>query len=378
VNQTLHASRAARLASFDPADFPMPTGHEEEWRFTPISQLAPLLSGPFGGQVAGQVLGTGSQWDCFTEGESPSKTSRGPAPADRAAAIAWVAAEQAEVWTVRGRAGGETAQFKVQAAAGLGAHHWVVCLEAGARAGIVLDVFGQGDLTQTVEIEVGPGAHLDLVTVQELGPTSVHHAAHRATVGQDGQLRHTLVSVGAAVSRTTVQAELAGPGGNIELFGLNLTGAGQHHEAQLFVDHVASNCRSRATYFGALLENGARSVWIGDVLIRSQAHGTNSYEENRNLVLAKGATADAVPNLEIETGQIEGAGHAAATGRFDEQQLFYLMSRGIDANTARSMVVHAFFAQLINQIGTGPLQARLTRLAESKLLALAGPEGDQS
>ena len=376
MSQVLHASHATRPASFDPAAFPMPTGQEEEWRFTPLGQLAPLLSGPFDGQVAGQALGIGSQWDCFTEGALAPKTDRGLAPTDRAAVMAWAAAKQTEVWTVRGDAEGEVAQYTVQAKAGLGAHHWVVRVEAGARAGIVLNLQGQGDLSQTVEIEVGAGATLDLVTIQELGPDSLHHAAHRATIGPGGHLRHTLVSAGAAVSRATVQTELAGPGGNLELFGLNLTGAGQHHEAQLFIDHVASNCRSRATYKGALLEAGARSVWIGDVLIRPQAHGTDSYEENRNLILARGATADAVPNLEIETGQIEGAGHAAATGRFDTQQMFYLMSRGIDAVAARSMVVHAFFAQLINQIGTGPVQARLTQLAESKLMALSGPEGD--
>ena len=356
----------------------MPTGLEEEWRFTPMGHLAPLLSGRLDGPVSvalpDAVPGLSNQ-----RVTKPSPlVGVAPPPSDRAAAQAWAAANQADVVTLSGQASGELLAITVEATDTPGAHHLVVRLEAGVRAGIVLNVIGRGNLSQTVEVAVGPGAALDLVTVQELAAGSVHHGAHRATVQADGRLRHTLVSVGAGLSRTTVQAELAGQGGQLELFGLNLTGAGQHHEAQLFIDHAASQCRSRATYKGALLEAGARSVWVGDVLIRAGAHGTDTYEENRNLVLAKGTQADAVPNLEIETGQIEGAGHAATTGRFDQQQLFYLMSRGIDPTTARSMVVRAFFAELIGRIGLAPLQSRLIEIADTKLLAHTGLEGGPS
>ena len=84
------------------------------------------------------------------------------------------------------------------------------------------------------------------------------------------------------------------------------------------------------------------AVWVGDVLIRKEAEGTDTYEANRNLVLTDGARADSVPNLEIETGLIEGAGHASATGRFDDEHLFYLMARGIPEDVARRLVVRGF------------------------------------
>jgi Fe-S cluster assembly protein SufD len=108
-------------------------------------------------------------------------------------------------------------------------------------------------------------------------------------------------------------------------------------------------------------------VWIGDVLIRAAAEGTDTYELNRNLVLTDGARADSVPNLEIETGEIVGAGHASATGRFDDEQLFYLQSRGIPAEEARRLVVRGFFADIINQIGIPAVQARLLAQVEKEL-----------
>jgi Fe-S cluster assembly protein SufD len=106
---------------------------------------------------------------------------------------------------------------------------------------------------------------------------------------------------------------------------------------------------------------------VGDVLIRADADGTDTYELNRNLLLTPESRADSVPNLEIETGEIVGAGHASATGRFDDEQLFYLQSRGIPADEARRMVVRGFFADVINQIGVDALEERLLAAVEAEL-----------
>ena len=111
--------------------------------------------------------------------------------------------------------------------------------------------------------------------------------------------------------------------------------------AALPQQRASTRARCRAT--------GAHTVWIGDVLIRAAAEGTDTYELNRNLVLTDGARADSVPNLEIETGEIVGAGHASATGRFDDEQLFYLQSRGIPEDEARRLVVRGFFADVISR-----------------------------
>jgi Fe-S cluster assembly protein SufD len=113
-------------------------------------------------------------------------------------------------------------------------------------------------------------------------------------------------------------------------------------------------------------------VWIGNVLIRKEAQGIQTFEQNDNLVLTDGAMADSVPNLEIETGDIEGAGHASTTGRFDDQHLFYLQSRGIPAEEARRLVVHGFFNDIIRRIGVPSLQERLTASIEDELAEHVG------
>ena len=158
-----------------------------------------------------------------------------------------------------------------------------------------------------------------------------------------------------------------GPGGDADLLGVYFADAGQHLEHRLFVDHAAPHCKSRVTYKGALQGEGAHTVWIGDVLIRAAAEGTDTYELNRNLVLTDGARADSVPNLEIETGEIIGAGHASATGRFDDEQLFYLQSRGIPEDEARRLVVRGFFADLVQRIGVPDLENRLIDAIEREL-----------
>ena len=108
-------------------------------------------------------------------------------------------------------------------------------------------------------------------------------------------------------------------------------------------------------------------MWVGDVLIRAAATGTDTFEVNRNLVLTDGARADSVPNLEIETGVIEGAGHASAAGRFDETQLFYLMARGISETEARRLIVRGFLNEIIQKIGIGDVEDELTAVMEDEL-----------
>jgi Fe-S cluster assembly protein SufD len=161
--------------------------------------------------------------------------------------------------------------------------------------------------------------------------------------------------------------EYAGPGGDAELLGLYFADEGQHLEHRLFADHTAPKTKSHVLYKGALQGQGAHTVWIGNVLIRKVAEGIETYEENRNLVLSDGCQADSVPNLEIETGEIEGAGHASATARFDDEQLFYLRSRGVSEKESRRLVVHGFFNDLIRKVGIPSIEAQLLETVEAEL-----------
>jgi Fe-S cluster assembly protein SufD len=191
-------------------------------------------------------------------------------------------------------------------------------------------------------------------------------------VGRDATFKQVVVTLGGDLVRLVNNVQYAGPGGSADLFGVYFADETQHQEHRLWVDHAVPNCRSNVLYKGALQGEDARTVWIGDVRIRPAATGTDTYELNRNLVLTDGARADSVPNLEIETGEIVGAGHASATGRFDDEQLFYLQARGIPEIEARRLVVRGFFVQLIQRIGVPSVEERLMASIEAELASSVG------
>jgi Fe-S cluster assembly protein SufD len=175
------------------------------------------------------------------------------------------------------------------------------------------------------------------------------------------------VTLGGNLVRILPSVNYQASGGAAELIGLYFAAAGQHAEHRLFVDHSVDNCRSNVVYKGAVDGQGAHTVWIGDVLIRANAIGTDTYEINRNLILSDGGRADSVPNLEIETGEIIGAGHASTTGRFDDEQLFYLMSRGISEDEARKLVMRGFFEDLLTLINVPSINERVRAAIEDRI-----------
>lgn len=365
-------SRAERVTSFDLADIPVPTGREEEWRFSPVARLQPLFSEKIEGHgVLTTVVGA-PEVTVEIVGRDDERLGTSGRPGDRAAVTAWNSFTEATVVTIPAETVASAAtSIRVEGIEGQGdvptANHLVIRAERHAEAVVVIDHVGDALLNQTVEIDIADGAHLTVVSVQDWAHGAVHASSHRARLGRDARLKHVVVTFGGDVVRITPDAEFAGEGGEVEMLGLYFADNGQHQEHRLFVDHAVPRCKSRVTYKGALQGAGAHTVWVGDVLIRANAEGTDTYELNRNLVLTDGARADSVPNLEIETGEIEGAGHASTTGRFDDEQLFYLQARGIPEADARRLVVRGFFAELITDIGVPEVEERLLASIDAEL-----------
>jgi len=354
------------------ADFAVPTGREEEWRFTPMRRLAGLHDGTAaGGGTVVVDVDAPPEVSVETVGRDDSRLRQVGAPIDRAAAAAYSSFEKATVLTI----GPEVRPSRptVVTVTGKGGPgqaaygHTVVDVKAFAEAVVVLDHRGSAAYADNVEYLLGDGASLTVVSVQDWDDDAVHLSHHVARIGRDARLKHVAVTFGGDVVRLFPRVSYAGPGGDAELLGLFFADAGQHLEHRLFVDHNVGHCRSDVTYKGALQGDGAHTVWVGDVLIRAEAEGTDTYELNRNLVLTDGARADSVPNLEIETGEVAGAGHASATGRFDDEQLFYLQSRGIPEDEARRLVVRGFFADLVGRIGVPEVADRLLDAVEREL-----------
>ncbi|MFF9364852.1 Fe-S cluster assembly protein SufD [Streptomyces griseoluteus] len=366
------ATRMSAPPSYDVADFPVPHGREEEWRFTPLERLRGLHDGTAVATGEGLKVVVEAPEGVTVEnvGRDDVRLGKAGTPVDRVAAQAYSAFEQASVVTVpKETVLTEPIRIAVHGEGGTAFGHQVIELGAFAEALVVIDHTGDAVLAANVDYVLGDGAKLTVVSVQDWDDKAVHVAQHNALVGRDASFKSVVVTFGGDVVRLHPRVSYAGPGGEAELFGLYFTDAGQHQEHRLLVDHNTPHCRSHVVYKGALQGEGAHAVWIGDVLIEAKAEGTDTYEMNRNLVLTDGSRVDSVPNLEIETGEIVGAGHASTTGRFDDEQLFYLMARGIPEHEARRLVVRGFFAELVQQIGVPDIEERLLVKIEEELEA---------
>ncbi|GAC1495806.1 MAG: Fe-S cluster assembly protein SufD [Pseudarthrobacter sp.] len=363
------SSRAGRLTSYNVADFKPLTGLEEDWRFTPLKRLRGLHSDVLSGPAPSVTVSGPEQVRVETVARDDKRIGSAGVPEDRVSANAWENFTEATVLTVPAEfeADSEITVVIEGTSMDAAAQHLVIVAQKFSKSVVVLDHRGSAVVSENIEIVVEDGANLTVVSIQEWNEDAVHASSQQARIGRDAKLKHVVVSLGGDLVRVTPSARFTAPGGEAEMFGLYFADAGQHLEQRLFVDHAVPNCTSNVLYKGALQGRNAHAVWVGDVLIRKEAEGTDSYEANRNLLLTDGARADSVPNLEIETGLIKGAGHASATGRLDDEHLFYLMARGIPEDAARRLVVRGFLHEIIQQIKVPALEERLTEAVEREL-----------
>ena len=358
------------------SDHAVPTGREEEWRFTPLARLQGLhtatLSLDGGIDVATRVEGGFHAEHVAGDDARVGKTF---VPTDIVAAQAIAASDGVTVLSLPKESTG-TAHVVITGRGLPAAHHIVIEFGPFSDGTVLLEHRGCAVFVGTVELRVGDGAKAKVASYQAWDRNAVHVGTHAAQLGRDATLQMGHVTLGGDVVRMNPTVSYAAPGGDAELLGLYFAEAGQHLEHRMFVDHDTPHCRSSVLYKGALQGDGAHTVWIGDVLVRANAIGTDTYEVNRNLVLSDGARADSVPNLELETGEIVGAGHASATGRFDDEQLFYLQARGIPEDVARLLVVRGFFADVLSRLGLADLTREVMKQVDVRL-GVDGGEGEQ-
>jgi len=369
------ASHLHPVPSYDLADHPKPAGREEIWRFTPLKRLRGILDG--------EASDGHLKWDtAVPAGVTITEISTGEAaalgetrPADRPSALAVAnggGAVLVDVLAETELAEPLIIRLSGASAADLVWGHVVVRIGMHAKAQVVFEHTGSTRYSAFTSVLVGDNAQLDLVSLQLWDDDAVHLGQVGVRVGRDARVRSFQASLGGDLVRVVENVEYDGPGGEVEMYGLYFVDAGQHIEHRLFIDHNQPHTKSNCVYKGGLQGQGAHSVWVGDVLIRKAAEGIETFETNRNLVLTDGCRADSVPNLEIETGEIVGAGHASATGRFDDEQLFYLQSRGVSEDEARRLVVHGFFVDIIKKLGIAEVEERLLAAVEAELAQTVG------
>ena len=362
-------TRSERLKSTKLDDFEQISTREEQWRYITADRLGGLDQDSldeFSGDIEAKLAdGVESSWI-----DSDHKLfGAAGIPEDRVAAAGWEAAKAAYLVSIPSSATNSAqSTFTITSiSADPAALHIIVEAKKGSDAVVVIDHRGDATLSENIEFVIEDEAKLTVVSIQDWNADSIHNGAQYALLGRNSTFKHVMVTLGGKVVRMTPSAYFGAAGGDAALYGLYFADAGQYLEHRIFVDHSAPNCKSRVTYKGALQGSKAHTVWVGDVLIRAAAEGTDTYELNRNLLLTDGARADSVPNLEIETGQIHGAGHASASGRFDDEQLFYLQARGLSELEARRLVVRGFLMEVVQQIGVPELEERLAASIEDEL-----------
>jgi Fe-S cluster assembly protein SufD len=378
---TPHNTKGDVYASFDVEDFPVPAGRAEEWRFISLRRIRGLHNGKFAEAVEQDVrvdvpASAAGAVTVETLDKGDERLGRAGAPTDRVAAQAWTSMTSATyidvaknevvsepiAVTVTGRGEGVTS---------FGAT--VVNVADGAEAIVSVRYLGTGTHADNLEFVVGDNARLTVIVDAAWDKGAVHLSGQHVLLGRDATLRYNAATFGGDVVRMVPRVKFTGPGGDAELLGVYFADDGQYFENRLLVDHSFPNCRSNVMYKGALQgepgsgKTDARTAWVGDVLIRAAASGTDTYELNRNLLLTEGARADSVPNLEIETGEIAGAGHAATVGRFDDEQVFYLMARGIPEPEARRLIIRGFFSEVINRIPVESIRDELEQRVTDEL-----------
>ncbi|WP_297454559.1 Fe-S cluster assembly protein SufD [uncultured Corynebacterium sp.] len=383
-NQAAHSRRVLAnkgdvFSSFNVEDFAVPHGKDEEWKFAPLRKLRGLHNGTATDPVAASIAVETADQDGIAVDvvkRDDERLGRAGAPTDRVAAQAYSNFDDAHIVTfAKNSVSKEPVVIDIDGPGEdkVSYGHIVVDVQSHAEAVCVINYRGSGTFADNIEFVVGDGAKLSVVTMVNWNEDAVHGSAHHIRVGRDATLRHTVATFGGEVVRIVPRVAFTAPGGDVDLLGVYFADAGQYFENRMLVDHAVPNCRSNVMYKGALqgepnvAHREARTAWVGDVLIRAEATGTDTYELNRNLLLTEGARADAVPNLEIETGEIAGAGHAATVGRFDEEQLFYLLSRGIPEMAARRLVVRGFFSEVINLIPVESVREKLEQLVDEEL-----------
>ncbi|NBU93591.1 MAG: Fe-S cluster assembly protein SufD [Actinobacteria bacterium] len=346
-----------------------PNGREEAWRFTPLKRLSGLhdLGTTIPGAitfVAKNALPSGAEFKNIPNSDSPPASTSNDLITNR---VRNTVTEISNLTIGKDQEISEPIFIGRKLTGKPELSRLVIEAGVNSKATVIIENTGSAQVGEEIEIVLSAGAKLNFITLQEWNADSIQVGQHHALIAKDAEYNSYVVTVGGSVVRLSPTVEFTGQGATAELFGLYFATSGQHLEHRIHVDHKIANAKSRVNYKGALSGKDAHTVWIGDVFIHKGADGTDTYELNRNLLLTDGARADSVPNLEIETGEIVGAGHASTTGRFDDEQLFYLQSRGIPADIARRLVIRGFFAEIVTKLKNEEIEERIMNRIDAEL-----------
>lgn len=249
--------------------------------------------------------------------------------------------------------------------------HTLIILEAGSQA-VYAESYtspegeANGFSSRVVEIFLKPDSNLHYVGVQHWARNVFDFHTERALLDRNSVFALHSVELGAKLSKGRVEAIFHGPGGDAKLQGLYIEDGTQHLDRYTLQDHRASNCTSDLLFKGVLADK-SRSVYSGLIRVTPEGKGTAAYQQNRNLLLSRTARADSIPNLEIGANDILGCTHGATVGKVDEEQIFYLMCRGLTKLEATRLIVEGFVDPLVEKVPIAGLRESLRREIQARV-----------
>ncbi len=247
--------------------------------------------------------------------------------------------------------------------------HVIVIAEAGSKATIVESYASPAKsfAAAAVQVVVEDNANLTHYRVQKDAPEAFNYGVTEAELGRGSRYDLTSINLGGGLSRHDIEVKFTAEGGEAFVDGLYMLNGSQHHDTHSIIDHTVPNCTSHQTYKG-VLNDKSRGVFNGIVFVRENAHGTDAQQSNKNLLLSETARVDTKPQLEIFNDDVK-CSHGATVGQLEEEELFYLLTRGLNESLARNLLTYGFAEEVINKIGIESIKAELDTMVLNRLNA---------
>ena len=245
--------------------------------------------------------------------------------------------------------------------------HEIVVAEPGSEV-VLIEAYQsehRAFVNTAVQIFVGDNARVTHYRVQKESPETFHYGVSEITLGRGSVYNSTNINLGAALSRHDIELKFTAEGGEAWVDGLYMLNGSQHADTHSIIDHMVPNCTSHQTYKG-VMNDKSRAVFNGKVFVRENAHGTDAQQSNKNLLLSNEARVDTKPQLEIFNDDVK-CSHGATVGQLEEEELFYLLTRGLPENLARNLLTYGFAEEIINKIGVEAIKADLDESVLNRL-----------
>jgi len=245
--------------------------------------------------------------------------------------------------------------------------HVIVIAEAGSKATLIETYASDAKsfTNSAVQIVVEDNANLKHYRVQKDAAEAFHYGVTEISVGRGGVYNSTNINLGGALSRHDIELKFMAEGGEAWVDGLYMLNGSQHSDTHSVIDHTVPNCTSHQNYKG-VLNDKSRAVFNGIVFVRENAHGTDAKQSNKNLLLSNDARVDTKPQLEIFNDDVKCA-HGATVGQLEEEELFYLLTRGLPENLAKNLLTYGFAEEIISKIGIESIRSELDAAVLNRL-----------